>query len=214
MIKKKLNTNEIVFIIDDDPSICTGLFDLLESAGISARHFTSAEDFLAKWRPDLEGCLLLDVRLPGMSGMELQEKLLKEQLTIPIIIMTAHGDIAMVKKAWKSGAEEFLAKPFKDHELLSAIELIFEKKREERRSKSLHKAVVKRLQTLTSREHEVFELVTAGYTNREIGEKLFLSIVTIKMHRGQVMRKMEAESVADLVRMADLVKVASSPLSL
>jgi RNA polymerase sigma factor (sigma-70 family) len=200
------DTSGTVYIVDDNRNICESLCDLLESAGIAARHFSSAEEFLAAWQPCMEGCLLLDVRLPGMSGMELQEKLLKENLRVPIIIMTAHGDIPMVRKALKSGAVEFLVKPFQDHELLNAIEQIFDQSRKQRETDDKFKSVSDRIQTLTPREREVLELVAAGYTNKEIAEKLYLSIVTIKMHRGQMMRKMQAETVADLVRMADLAK--------
>jgi FixJ family two-component response regulator len=199
---------DTVFIVDDDPAICEGLCDLLESAGLEAQQYPSAEDFLSHWKPDLGGCLLLDVRLPGMSGMELQEKLLKSDVTIPIIIMTAHGDIPMVRKALKSGAAEFLVKPFREDELLSAIEQVLQGQRKQQKKDTFVNAILSRIQTLTSREREVLDLVTAGFTNREIAEKLFLSIVTIKMHRGQMMKKMQAESVADLVKMTEMVKPA------
>jgi FixJ family two-component response regulator len=206
MTRIKASSRQIVFIVDDDSAICEGLCDLLDSVGIAAQSFSTAEEFLAAWNPGLGGCLLLDVRLPGLNGMELQEKLIRANPTIPIIIMTGHGDIPMVRKALKSGAAEFLVKPFGDDELLDAIELIFVDQQKRQQRLDLVNSISARLQLLTSREREVMELVTAGHTNKEIAEKLFLSIVTIKMHRGHLMRKMQAESVADLVRMADMVK--------
>jgi FixJ family two-component response regulator len=206
MSPTKAKKRETVFIVDDDPTICEGLCDLLESAGITSQSFISAEEFLTAWNPQMQGCLLLDVRLPGMSGLELQEKLLRANLSIPVIIMTAHGDIPMVRKALKSGAFEFLVKPFHDSELLSSIDQLFADREKLRGKEDLVRSVTARMQTLTAREREVMELVSAGHTNREIAEKLYLSVVTIKMHRGQMMRKMQAESVADLVRMADLAR--------
>lgn len=200
------NVMEMVFIVDDDPAICEGLCDLLDSAGVTARHFESAEKFLSAWSKEMGGCLLLDVRLPGMSGMELQERLAKENLPIPIIIMTAHGDIPMVRKALKSGAHEFLVKPFLDEELLQSIEQVFVDQRKERQKGDLMTSISTRIQSLTSREREVMEFVAAGHTNKEIAEELYLSIVTIKMHRGQMMKKMRADSVPELVRMVDMSK--------
>jgi FixJ family two-component response regulator len=202
----KSNVMEMVFIVDDDLSIREGLCDLLDSVGMSARHFSTAEEFLAAWNPKLGGCLLLDVRLPGMSGMELQERLRVDNLSIPIIIMTAHGDVPMVRKALKSGAAEFLVKPFRDDELLHAILEIFADQKKRRKRIDLVNSIVSRMELLTAREREVMEFVSAGHTNEEIADSLHLSLVTIKMHRGQMIKKMEAESVADLVRMVDLAK--------
>lgn len=201
----KHETVETVYIVDDDEAICAALSDLLESTGIQTVGFRSAEEFLASWQAAMSGCLLLDVRLPGMTGMEMQTRMVELGIALPLIIMTAHGDMPMVKKALKAGAVEFLIKPFTDSELLAAVEEAFARDRERRQTGDLLQGIQARMQTLSEREREVMELVTAGLTNKEIAEKLFLSIVTIKLHRGQVMRKMEAESLADLVKMADRI---------
>jgi FixJ family two-component response regulator len=194
---------ETVFIVDDDLAIREGLCDLLESAGMETRHFATAEDFLRNYRAQTAGCLVLDVRLPGMSGTELQGKLVELGLTIPVIIMTAHGDMPMVRKVLKSGAVDFLIKPFQDEELLQTVERAIELDRSQRRNETLLSSIQARAQTLTEREREIMELVTTGLTNREIAQKLHLSVVTIKLHRGQVMRKMQADSLADLVKMSE-----------
>jgi FixJ family two-component response regulator len=199
------SSSETVFIVDDDAAICAGLSDLLESAGLKTGHYSSAEEFLDNWHPGLSGCLVLDVRLPGMSGMELHTKLAESGAALPVIIMTAHGDMPMVRKALKTGAVEFLIKPFQDQELLLAVEQAFERDRTRRRADKLVDSIQTRVERLTDREREVMELVTAGMTNKEIAEKLYLSVVTIKLHRGQVMRKMQAESLADLVKMSERI---------
>jgi FixJ family two-component response regulator len=149
----------------------------------------------------MAGCLLLDVRLPGMSGTELQARLLEKGVALPIIIMTAHGDIPMVRKVLKAGAVEFLTKPFADQELLDSVQQAFERYRAGRRNEDAVHSILERMRSLTEREMQVLELVTEGLTNKEIGQKLHLSLVTIKFYRGQVMRKMQAESFADLVKM-------------
>ena len=192
---------QTVFIVDDDPAICESLSNLMESAGLAARQFASAEQFLEACTPELAGCLVLDVRLPGMTGMELQQKLVKSGLGIPIIIMTAHGDIPMVRNAMKAGAVEFLTKPFQDEELLTAIEQAFAFDRAQRSAKNLEKSILDRWKTLSERERQVLELVTAGMLNKQIADRLNLSLVTVKLYRRQVMDKMQAESFADLVKM-------------
>jgi FixJ family two-component response regulator len=201
------NQKQTVFIVDDDPSVCESLCDLIESAGLCTQHHSSAERFLDAWSPDMAGCLVLDVRLPGMSGMELQGQLAEAGLPIPVIIMTAHGDIPMVRKAMKAGAVEFLTKPFQDEELLQAIEQAFARDRALRTSRTLEKSILSRLGTLSPRERQVMELVTAGMTNKEIADTLDLKIVTVKLYRGQVMEKMEAHSLADLVKMSEKIRV-------
>jgi FixJ family two-component response regulator len=203
--------NETVFVVDDDLAICEGLCDLLESAGKQARHFSSAEEFIDNCSTGIAGCLVIDVRLPGMSGMELQGKLAESGFTIPLIIMTAHGDMPMVRKALKSGAVDFLIKPFQDEELLQAVERAIALDRSQRKMESLVNSIQTRAQTLTEREREIMELVTSGLTNKEIAGKLHLSVVTIKLHRGQVMRKMRADSLADLVRMAEKISKPGEP---
>jgi FixJ family two-component response regulator len=196
---------ETVFIVDDDSAICAGICDLLESAGLNARHFSSAEQFLEEWNPGMAGCLVLDVRLPGLSGMELHANLVESHVSLPVIIMTGHGDMPMVRKALKAGAVEFLIKPFQDEELLQAVEQAFERDRAQRRGGELVNSIQSRVETLTVREREVMALVTAGFTNKEIAGQLYLSVVTIKLHRGQVMRKMQAGSLADLVKMSEKI---------
>jgi FixJ family two-component response regulator len=196
-------TRDTVFIVDDDPSICEALVNLLESVGIVARSYPSAEAFAMGWTPADAGCLLLDARLPGISGVEFQEKLKESGFRLPIVFMTAHGDVPMVRKVMKAGAVEFLAKPFQKEELFHAVEQAFALDRARRKADDLSNAIQSRAETLTERERQVMELVTTGLTNKEIADKLHLSVVTIKLHRSQVMRKMEAGSLADLVKMSE-----------
>ena len=201
---------QTVFIVDDDPAICESLCDLIESAGLGTRQFASAEEFLDICTPDLAGCLVLDVRLPGMSGMELQQKLLKTGLQIPVIIMTAHGDIPMVRNAMKAGAVEFLTKPFQAEELLAAIDQAFALDRSRRSARSIEQSIVERWRTLSERERQVLEMVTAGMLNKQIADRLNLSLITVKLYRRQVMDKMKAETFADLVKMWERMKSAQA----
>jgi FixJ family two-component response regulator len=209
MNEVETNSSQTVFIVDDDAAICAGLSDLLESAGLKTRDYRSAEEFLESWQPGTPGCLVLDVRLPGISGMELHQKLAESSASLPVIIMTAHGDMPMVRKALKAGAVEFLIKPFQDEELLQAVEQAFALDREQRRANNLMNSIRARAEALSDREREVMQLVAAGLTNKEIADKIFLSVVTIKLHRGQAMRKMQASSLADLVRMSEMIKLDS-----
>ena len=197
---------QTVFVVDDDSSVCEALKDLIESVGLAVRHFASAEEFLLGWNSRMAGCLVLDVRLPGITGMELQSRMADAGQSMPIIIMTAHGDIPMVRKALKTGAVEFLTKPFHDDELLQAIEQAFERDRKTRAASALERSLLSRFETLSPRERQVMELVTTGMTNKEIAATLDLSIVTVKLYRGQVMEKMQAESLADLVKMSQRIK--------
>ena len=199
---------QTAFIVDDDHSVCESLCDLIDSAGMSTQHYPSAEAFLDAWTPDMAGCLVLDVRLPGVSGIELQGILAEAGLSIPIIIMTAHGDVPMVRKAMKAGAVEFLTKPFQDDELLQAIEQAFSRDRDLRAAKTLENSILGRLGTLTPRERQVMKLVTTGMTNKEIADTLDLRLVTVKLYRGQVMEKMQAHSLADLVKMSERIKMS------
>lgn len=201
---------ERVFVVDDDPAICEGLCELLESAGLQACRYGSAEEFFNKWDASMVGCLVLDVRLPGMGGLEVQAKLAESGVSLPVIIMTAHGDMPMVRKALKAGAVEFLIKPFQDEELLQAVEQAFTLERENRRKDGLVQSLQTRVDTLTERERQVLALVTTGRTNKEIAEKLFLSVVTVKLHRGQMMKKMRAETLADLVKMWERINPADA----
>src|SRR5205085_4166515 len=208
LVDSPSDIQQTVFIVDDDPAICESLCNLVESAGLVTRQFPSAEEFLAVCSPELAGCLVLDVRLPGMSGMELQNKLLKSERSIPIIIMTAHGDIPMVRNAMKAGAVEFLTKPFQDEELLSAIQQAFALDRTRRSAKSLERSILERWRTLSERERQVLEMVTTGLLNKQIADRLNLSLITVKLYRRQVMDKMQAETFADLAKMWERLKAA------
>jgi FixJ family two-component response regulator len=197
-----------VFIVDDDLAIRESLTDLLDSVGVRTLAFASAEDFLDACAVEMSGCLLLDVRLPGMNGMEMQAKLSERGFGLPIIIMTAHGDMPMVRKALKAGAFEFLIKPFKDEELLEAVEQAFALEGVNRQADNLVNSIQARVLVLNERERQVLALVTSGLTNKEIAEKMHLSVVTIKLYRGQMMRKMQAETLADLVKMWEKINAS------
>ena len=192
---------QTVFIVEDDPAIGEALCDLFDSAAIRAQHFTSAEQFTEVWTAAMPGCLVLDVHLTGMSGMELHANLIDAGVELPVIIMTAHGDIPMVRKALKAGAVEFLTKPFQDEELLQAVDQAFALDRERREKDRSSESIRSRIQSLTERERQVIELVTTGLTNPEIAKRLLLSLPTIKLYRRLAMEKMRAESVADLVKL-------------
>lgn len=202
------SAHQTVFIVDDDPSVAEGVSELFASAGIATELYLSAEEFLSARNSAMSGCLLLDVRLPGMSGMELQRQLSQAGSALPIIIMTAHGDIPMVRKAFKGGAIEFLTKPFQDDELLQAVEQAFITDRAQRTAQEASHAVLARWEALSDRERQVMELVAAGLLNKQIADRLFLSIVTVKLYRRQLMQKMQAGSVADLVRMWEKIRSA------
>jgi FixJ family two-component response regulator len=207
-MKKQPALESIVFVIDDDASMRASLKSLFESVGFRVQLYGSADGFLQSERPDVPCCLVLDVRLPGLSGLEFQSELTKMGTDLPIIFMTGHGDIPMTVQAMKAGAVEFLTKPCRDQELLDAVRLAIEGHRA-RRKEEKHIAVLRtQFASLTAREKEVFGLVTAGLLNKQIAAKLHISEVTVKMHRGNIMRKMQARSLADLVRMADLLGIA------
>ena len=193
----------VVFVIDDDESMRRSLASLLRSVGLDARVFSSPQEFTRAERPDAPGCLVLDVRLPGMSGLAFQEQLAKAGIGLPIIFISGHGDVPMTVRAMKAGAVEFLTKPFDDQVLLDAIHGAIERDRGRRRDAAKLAEVQARYRELTEREREVFRLVIAGRLNKQIATELGLAVVTVKVHRGQVMRKMVAKSVVDLARMAD-----------
>lgn len=198
--------HSLIFIVDDDASVREAVSNLLESVGFRTRVFPSTEEFQAAARPEVPSCLLLDVRLPGVSGLEFQEMLAQAGISIPIIFITAHGDVPMTSRAMKGGAIDFLMKPFQKEDLLEAIRQGLERDRRRREEQAELSLLQSRFDELTGREGEVLELVGAGLTNKEAAAKLGISEVTIKMHRGQVMRKMKAASLAELVRMLDRLK--------
>ena len=193
----------VVFIVDDDPSMRRSLEALLRSVGLDVQLFSSAQEFMRAKRPDVPGCLVLDVRLPGMSGLAFQEELVKTGVAVPIIFLTGHGDVPMTARAMKAGAAEFLTKPFDEQVLLDAIHAAIERDRARRRDAARVAELKARYRALTEREREVMTFVVAGRVNKQIAAELGLSLVTVKVHRGQVMRKMLARSVPELVRMAD-----------
>jgi FixJ family two-component response regulator len=200
---------ETVFIVDDDESIREGLSNFLEALGIDAKCYSTAEGFSAHWSEAMAGCLLLDARLPGISGVEFQERLRKSGIKIPVIFMTAHGDIPMVRKVMKAGAVEFLTKPFQKDELLHAVEQAFAADRTRRKEEALLDSIRTRIGSLTTREREVMGMVTAGLLNKQIAGELNLSEITVKLHRRQVMEKMRAGSLAELVKMCERAKEPS-----
>jgi FixJ family two-component response regulator len=200
----------IVFVVDDDPSMRAALEDLISSVGLQPRLFASPQDFLRSPRPDAPGCLVLDVRLPGMSGLTFQKELERVGVTLPVIFITGHGDIPMSVRAMKAGAVEFLAKPFNDQEMLDAIHAAIERDRQGRREAQLVCQLRERYTTLTERERQIMTLVVIGRANKQIAGELNLSEMTVKVHRGQAMRKMQAESLPELVRMADRLGVTDA----
>jgi len=199
----------IVFVVEDDSSMREALTDLITSVGLLVEPFKSAREFLEHWRGDAPGCLVLDVRLPGLSGLDLQRELVRTEAPIPIIFITGHGDIPMSVRAIKEGAVEFLAKPFRDQDLLDAIQHALEIDRAARQERSMVAEVRRRCESLTKREREVMKLVVSGLLNKQIAGELGSSEVTVKMHRGQVMRKMKAQSLVQLVRMAEKIGITS-----
>jgi FixJ family two-component response regulator len=192
-----------VFVVDDDPSIREALASLFRSVGMQVEAFASAVDFLQHKRPDDASCLVLDIRLPGVSGLDFQGQLQKANIRIPIIFMTGHGDIPMSVRAMKAGAVDFLAKPFRDQDMLDAVAAALRRDEQARLAESASKALRVHFEQLTSREREVMALVTSGLMNKQVAARLGLSEITVKIHRGQAMRKMKAKSLADLVRMAE-----------
>jgi FixJ family two-component response regulator len=197
----------VVFVVDDDASMRRSLETLLRSVGHDVRLFSTAQEFTQATRPDAPGCLVLDVRLPGTSGLTFQQELAKAGVALPVIFITGHGDVPMTVRAMKAGAAEFLTKPFDDQVLIDAIHAAIERDRARRHDAASLAVLQARYHELTERERQVMKLVVAGRANKQIAAELGLSVVTVKVHRGQVMRKMQAKSVAELVRMADRLGV-------
>jgi FixJ family two-component response regulator len=193
----------VVFVVDDDLSMCEALGRLLRSVGLQVELFGAAAEFLQRKQPDGASCLVLDIRLPGVSGLDFQGQLLKANIHTPIIFMTGHGDIPMSVQAMKAGAVDFLAKPFRDQDMLDAVTAALQRDRQARQAHGAASALRADYDLLTMREREVMALVTAGLINKQVATELGLSEITIKIYRGQVMRRMKARSLADLVRMAE-----------
>jgi FixJ family two-component response regulator len=199
----------VIFIIDDDPSIRDALEDLLGSVGLEAQSFGSTQEFLRSKRPDTPGCLVLDVVMPGKSGLDFQCELANSNIQLPIIFITGHGDVPMSVRAMKAGAIEFLTKPFLDQDLFDAIQRGLEKDRERRREAAAVAELRGRFDALTQRQREIMALVVSGRLNKQIAAELDVSEITVKVHRGRVMKTMQAKSLVELVRMADKLGVTA-----
>jgi FixJ family two-component response regulator len=206
-LKEAVQDQKVVYVIDDDPSMRDSLKSLLGSVGLRVELFDSASEFFGRKLPDAAICLVVDVRLPGMSGLDFQAELSRANVDVPIIFITGHGDIAMTVKAMKAGAVEFFSKPFRDQDLLDAVKLALEKNEAKRKGQRTNAIVGALFESLTPREQEVMRLVTTGLMNKQVAAEMGVSEITVKVHRGNVMRKMQANSLVDLVRMADMVGI-------
>jgi len=206
-VKGQPEAQSIVFVVDDDASLREAIKSLLRSVGLEVEVFGTAADFLKHKFPDVPACLVLDIRLPGVSGLDFQAELAKANIHIPIVFITGHGDIPMTVRAMKAGAVEFLTKPFRDQDLLDSVQIALDRDRARRaQDKAVHEVRV-HFDALTPREQEVIAFVTAGLRNKQIAAELGVSEITVKVHRGSVMKKMGARSLADLVRMADALGI-------
>jgi FixJ family two-component response regulator len=198
----------IVFVVDDDPSVRRAIKRLVESVGLHVELFGSATEFINSSHPDVASCLVLDIRLPGISGLDFQRELVQAKNDIPMIFITAHGDIPMTVRAMKAGAVEFLTKPFRDQDLLDAIQVGLERDRVRRQRQAETAMLRDRLESLTPREREILPLVVSGLLNKQVAAEIGATEATVKVHRSQLMRKMGAASLADLVRMSERMGIA------
>lgn len=210
-MKSHMSQSELplIAIVDDDPSVQQGLSGLIRSVGLRVETFASAQEFLARSGPEALSCLVLDLQLPGLSGLDLQKQMAEVGLEIPIVFLTGHGDIPASVQAMKAGAVEFLTKPFDDERLLQAIQEAVERDRQTRQQHAERHELRERYESLTTREQQVLQQVISGLLNKQIAAELSITEFTVKIHRGRVMRKMNAESLADLVRMAETLGIHS-----
>jgi FixJ family two-component response regulator len=204
------DTQPVIAVIDDDPNVREALLGLLQSVGLRVETFGDVQEFLATTRPDRFGCLILDVRLPGQSGLDFHDDLVKANVPLPVIFISAHADVPMSVRAMKSGAIEFLTKPVRHQDLLDAIQRAIERYQFNRGNERADVGLRASFETLTPREREVMTLVVAGQLNKQIATEIGITEATVKLHRGQVMRKMQAKSLPDLVRMADRLSIAGT----
>jgi FixJ family two-component response regulator len=200
----------VVFVVDDDPSVRRAIKRLVESVGLQVEAWGSAHEFLRNQRPDAAGCLVLDVRLPGKSGLDLQRELTEANIHIPIIFITAHGDVPMTVRAMKAGAVEFLTKPFRDQDLLDAIQHALQRDNTRRAQEEEAARLQEHMASLTRRERELLPWVVSGLLNKQIADAIGSSEATVKVHRGQIMRKMGASSIVDLVRMTEKLGIVAA----
>ena len=202
-------SDAVIAIVDDDPSVREGLSSLIRSAGLQVETFASAQEFLARPGAEAPSCLVLDLQLPGLSGLDLQKRMAEVGLEIPIVFLTGHGNIPASVQAMKAGAVEFLTKPFDEQDLLQAIQEAVERDRRNRQQHAEIRELQNRYESLTAREQEVMQQVVSGLLNKQVAAELNITEYTVKIHRGRVMRKMHAESLADLVRMAENLEIRS-----
>jgi len=206
-MKEASQLQPIVYVVDDDPSVRNALTNLFRSVGLRVEVFGSAAELLQSQRPDAAGCLVLDVRLPGLSGFDFQSELTKASIRIPIIFMTGHGDIPMTVRAMKAGAADFLTKPFREQDMLDAVATAIERDTKRRKDEKIVSSLQVLFETLSPREREVLVLVAEGLMNKQVAARIGLAEITVKIHRSQVMKKMGARSLADLVRMVEILGI-------
>jgi len=213
MMTKENEAEEMVLVVDDDESLRVALTYLFQSMNLPVKVFASTAELLSSKLPDVVSCLVLDIRLPGVSGLEFQDVLAKAGIRIPIVFMTGHGDVPMSVKAMKAGAVDFLPKPFRDQDMLDAVTRALDQDRKWRESKQAVANLQHRFESLTRREREVMSLVTSGLMNKQIAHELNVTEITVKIHRGHAMKKMDARSLADLVRMAESLGITRANYS-